>query len=83
MWKKIDANADGEISQGELVKAFRKQDKDVVALFNIVGIQPGKVRQEDGTRDLFVKMFHRMDSDDSKTIDKGEFLKFFDMIPSN
>jgi hypothetical protein len=32
------------ISQAELIKAFRNQDPDVVALFNLMGTNPGHVR---------------------------------------
>ena len=36
---------------------------------------PRVIRQEDGTRDAFERMFQAMDSDSSKTIDEAEFCR--------
>jgi len=71
-FSRIDKNGDGGISRIELIKAV-KVDADVRALLGL----PNKISQEDGSRDAFEAVFQAMDSDESKTVSRAEFLRVF------
>ena len=68
----IDANDDGELSRSEVIKACRSSERIRVLLS-----LPRVIRQEDGTRDAFEKVFQRLDQDDSKRVSLDEFLRVF------
>jgi hypothetical protein len=67
----IDADASGEISRIELIRALRSRP-DVAALLEL----PSVIRQEDGTRDSFERVFQDIDDDCSKQLSWTEFLVF-------
>ena len=71
-FKLIDKNGDGVLSRIEVVKALRTsaQVRKLLAL-------PEKIRQEDGTRDLFERVYQSIDTDDSKSITLTEFEAYF------
>jgi|EP00908_Phaeocystis_cordata_P010876 hypothetical protein len=71
-FKLIDKNGDGTLSRIEVVKALRDsaQVRELLQL-------PQKIRQEDGTRDLFEKVYQAIDTDDSKSITLKEFEAYF------
>ena len=71
-FKLIDKNGDGALSRIEIVKALRTsaQVRKLLAL-------PEKIRQEDGTRDLFERVYQAIDTDDSKSITLTEFEAYF------
>ena len=71
-FKLIDKNGDGVLSRIEVVKALRDsaQVRKLLAL-------PEKIRQEDGTRDLFERVYQSIDTDDSKSITLAEFEAYF------
>ena len=71
-FKLIDKNGDGVLSRIEVVKALRTsaQVRKLLAL-------PEKIRQEDGTRDLFERVYQGIDTDDSKSITLPEFEAYF------
>ena len=60
---RIDTNGDGVLSRIEVIKACRA-DEGVRMLLRL----PQVIRQEDGTRDVFERVFQRLDADDSKEI---------------
>jgi len=64
----IDANQDGLLSQVELIKALRKNQHLAQALD-----LPQQIRQEDGSRDKFAAVFHKLAVKDDKTITKREW----------
>ncbi len=68
----IDANGDGTLSRIEVIKAVRSmpQVRSLLAL-------PASIRQEDGTRDAFERVYQAIDADDSKSITCAEFETYF------
>lgn len=73
VFSRIDKNNDGVLSRAEVIKSLR-HDPDVRRMLDL----PQWIRQEDGTRDQFERVFQSIDSDDSKTINVAEFARFFD-----
>ena len=69
---RIDRNCDGVLSRAEVIKACRI-DPHVRTLLGL----PERIRQEDGTRDAFEKIFQRLDQDDSKAVTLDEFKRVF------
>ena len=67
----IDANGDGQLSAAEVIKALRVNP--VVA--RMLGLD--HVRQEDGSRDVFERIFQEIDMDHNRKIDKSEFVAYF------
>lgn len=72
-FRKMDKNGDGKLSRIEVIKACRA-DEEIRSMLNI---PTAAIRQEDGSRDAFEVIFQAMDSDQSKTIDEAEFVRFF------
>ena len=68
----IDKNGDGKLTRAEIIKGCRS-DQRVRELLQL----PATIRQEDGTRDVFEKVYQLMDKDDSKSIDITEFKVFW------
>jgi len=71
LFREADRNADGTISQLELIKSLRSHP-DLAKRLKL----PSKIRQEDGSRDDFVECFHAMDTNESGAICLDEFLQF-------
>ncbi len=67
----IDANGDGQLSAAEVIKALRVNP--LVA--RLLGLD--HVRQEDGSRDAFERIFQQMDEDHNRKVDRSEFVAFF------
>ena len=71
-FRRIDTNGDGHLSRAEVIVACRT-DAEVRALLGL----PQHIRQEDGTREAFERVFQRFDVDDSKGIELDEFMRVF------
>jgi hypothetical protein len=72
IFKQMDANGNGEISQIEFIKALRRDS----ALANRLGL-PSEIRQEDESRKLFALKYADMDKDQNKAISFEEFLAYY------
>ena len=72
MFRQIDENGDGQISQIEFIRALRRDS----ALALKLGL-PHVIHQEDESRRLFESTFHELDADNSKTISLSEWLRFY------
>ena len=70
-----DRNGDGEISRTEFVKCINEDQDLARELHDLLGL-PEHIRQEDGTRDAFVRAFADMDDDSSGCIDLKEFIAY-------
>lgn len=70
----LDANHDGHITLMELVRSLREKSIRGRSAQRL-GL-PEHVRQEDGTRNRLVQIFHEIDTDDSKTITREELLRY-------
>ena len=68
----IDVNGEGTLTRAKVIKACRS-DARVREMLQL----PARIRQEDGTRDLFEAVFQKMDTTDSKTIEVQEFRAFW------
>ena len=68
----MDVNGDGALSRIEVIKACRQHER----IRRLLGL-PRTIRQEDGSRDEFERLFQRLDSDASKAITLREMLDFF------
>ena len=69
---KIDKNGNGELSRAEVIKAC-KADAELRAMLNL----PQHIREGDGSREAFERIFQQMDADDDKVITFDEFHSFF------
>ena len=67
-----DRNGDGVLSRIEVIKACR-DDESIRVLLGL----PRVIRQEDGTRDAFERVFQHLDADSSKSISFDEFMRVF------
>ena len=67
----MDTSGNGRLSRAEMIKAARTDPK-VRQLLDL----PATIRQEDGSRDRFERVFQAIDRDDSKEIDYAEFAQF-------
>jgi len=72
----IDRDGGGTLSRAEVILAVRRD----VAVRALLGL-PATIRQEDGSRDNFERVFQAMDVDDSKQIDADEFERFVCGLP--
>ena len=72
IFRQIDGNGDGQISQIEFIRALRRDS----ALALKLGL-PHVIHQEDESRRLFESTFHELDADNSKTISLSEWLHFY------
>ena len=68
----IDKDGSGTITRIKVIKACRNEPR-VRQLLQL----PESIRQEDGTRDAFEKVFQRMDKDNKKAVDFHEFVAFW------
>jgi hypothetical protein len=69
----IDANGDGQLSAAEVIKAVRANP--LVA--QLIGLADHNVRQEDGSRDEFERVFQEIDRDQNRKLDRSEFVAYF------
>ena len=72
VFEMIDVNGDKKLSRAEVIKVCRANE----GIRTLLGL-PANIRQEDGTRDQFEKVFQQMDQDDSKEVDADEFEDFW------
>jgi hypothetical protein len=72
VFEMIDKNGDKKLSRAEVIKVCRANE----GVRTLLGL-PANIRQEDGTRDQFEKVFQQMDQDDSKEVDADEFEDFW------
>jgi C-terminal processing protease CtpA/Prc len=78
IFKQIDANRNGEISQIEFIQALRRDS----ALANRLGL-PNEIRQEDESRKLFAFKYADIDKDQNKALSLGEFLAYYHKDENN
>ena len=71
LFESVDRDHSGTISRIELIRALRTRP-DVAALLHL----PEHIRQEDGTRDAFERVFQAIDRDCSKSITFEELLAY-------
>ncbi len=74
LFNTLDKNGDGNITKIELISALRNESV-VVELADIFGI-PQEIKQEDGSRDKFMEVFHAIDADSSGNISYTELKTF-------
>jgi len=72
VFQRCDFSADGLVSRHELIKAARRS-QGIADFFGI----PRHIRQEDGTRDVFERVFQDIDVSEDKKITWGEFHQYF------
>lgn len=71
IFEACDINGDGHISRIELIRGLRR-DPAIAACFGL----PAVVRQEDGTREQFEKVFQQIDRDSKNKLSLADFLEF-------
>ena len=71
----IDRNGDGMLSRIEVIKTINGSPALAHELHELLGT-PEHIRQEDGTRDVFVRIFDELDEDDSGRVDMDEFMSY-------
>ena len=64
----IDRNDDGRLSRAEIIKALQREPS-VCELLRL----PARIRQEDGTRDAFERVYQELDLNADKEISRSEF----------
>lgn len=69
---RIDKDSDGAINRRELIIALRK-NRDISEWFRL----PGRIKQEDGSRDIVEAFFQTLDEDGSDAISIEELLRHF------
>lgn len=69
---KIDQNGNGSLSRAEVIKACRK-DAELRTMLHL----PQHIREGDGSREAFERIFQQIDDDDDKVITFEEFHSFF------
>jgi hypothetical protein len=72
IFKAIDANGNGQISQIEYIKALRKDE----LLARRLGL-PSQIKQEEDSRNIFQLTYGELDRDGSKTISLDEFIAYY------
>ena len=72
IFKRIDSNGNGEISQIEFIKALRQNE----GLAKRLGL-PSQIKQEEDSRRIFQLAYAEIDKDESKTIQIEEFVSFY------
>ena len=72
IFKAIDANGNGQISQIEYIKALRRDE----LLARRLGL-PSEIKQEEDRRNIFQLAYGEMDRDGSKTISLDEFIAYY------
>jgi Ca2+-binding EF-hand superfamily protein len=68
----IDLNKDGVVTKIELIKGLKSNCLNLPEVLNL----PAHIRQEDGSRDNFMSVFHSMDKNNSSDISLSEFVEF-------
>mmetsp|Transcript_1892 Transcript_1892/g.6918 ORF Transcript_1892/g.6918 Transcript_1892/m.6918 type:complete len:399 (-) Transcript_1892:1018-2214(-) len=71
-FERIDKNGDGKLELREVVIACRK-DPSIAALLGL----STQIRQEGSSRDALMEFFRLVDKDDSRSLDKDEFVNYF------
>ena len=69
LFNELDKNHDGYVSRIDFIKALRRPESGVARYFGL----STEVRQEDGTRDAFERVFQALDQDASSGISWAEF----------
>jgi len=72
IFNQLDRNGDGSVNKRELIKACANS-KDIADLFCL----PQRIRQEDGSREEFERIFQDIDANDDREIDWAEFKAAF------
>ena len=72
VFDRVDKDSDGAINRRELIIALRKH-QDICDLLNL----PGRIRQEDGSRDRVEAFFQTLDADADNSLTLEELLRHF------
>ena len=80
LFTELDKNHNGRLSQIEIIRrineARKQDDRSFLARISKVLGLPDHVKQEDGSRDIFERVFQAMDQDEDKEITLDEFQRF-------
>ena len=80
LFTELDENHDGRLSQIEIIRrineARKQDDRSFLARISKVLGLPDHVKQQDGSRDIFERVFQAMDQDEDKEITLDEFQRF-------
>tara|TARA_B100001063_G_C16767574_1_gene559607 strand:- start:2227 stop:3141 length:915 start_codon:yes stop_codon:yes gene_type:complete len=72
LFNAVDKNKNKKIQRTEFLIAIRRKNKNISEIFGL----PNKIKQEDGTRDQFEKIFQAIDTDDDGEITFEELKKY-------
>lgn len=80
LFDNFDKNKDGSISKIEMINAARDtHSAEGRYLHKVLGL-PDHVYQEDGTKDMLVRLFDSIDVDNSNSISFHEFVTYIDRV---
>lgn len=79
LFELIDRNHDGHLSRLEFIKCINESPELAHELHELLEL-PEHIRQEDGTRDIFVRAFADMDEDSSGSIELAEFIDYLENL---
>ena len=79
LFELIDRNHDGHLSRFEFIKSINESPELAHELHELLEL-PEHIRQEDGTRDIFVRAFADMDEDNSGSIELAEFIDYLEKL---
>ena len=70
---RLDRNKDGVVSKVDVIKALKSQKRSSVS--SVLHL-PREIRQEDGSRDIFMSVFHEIDKSAKGTITLTDIRKY-------
>ena len=79
LFERMDRNKDGFLTRLDFICAIRSNKEIAKELHDLLGL-PYRIRQEDGSRDTFVRAFEAMDRNDTDSIDHDEFVSYLEEV---